>query len=277
MRVRGVIKRSGCRIRGILSGAALAVILSGCGGLIALPGGEPFGEKTYSAADATTAYKTFADDFQQAQHADWDGYSITLRESDRTLNFYRTEEYTLVFCEDFVESDYLWYDGWLYRNEDGSFTAEEMDWDGLQGEETADRMWELLQQILAQSPAELSYKYIPMADDDRHLLKAEYVLDEEQEGDFVKLSVPIHSDGSYDTVSISWEDVGEDSGTDNVMVSAAFFAFPGSTDLQAERRLWFFGYDAGLTEDPVPALSTQEKERDRCREIIEKIDLSVLR
>lgn len=261
----------------LLAGAVLAVAFCGCGIVPMLPGGEPFGEVTYSADRAETAYETFSNSFLQEQPGDWDGYSITLMEGMQTLYMYYTEEYMLFFGEDIDGADYLWYDGWLYQKDGDSVACREMDWDALQTGGTADRMWELLREMLGQTPAELSYKYVPMADDDRHLLKAEYELDEGQEGDFVKLSVPIHSDGSYDTVSISWEDVGEEIGVDNVVVSISFFAFQGSTDLQAERRIWRFGHDCGLTPEVVPALSQQEKEREWSREVIDSMDFAALR
>ena len=46
-------------------------------------------------------------------------------------------------------------------------------------------------------------------------------------------------------------------------VSISYFSYEGSTSLQAERSIWSFGYDAGLTDEGVPALSDQSEDRER--------------
>ncbi|MDE7478082.1 MAG: hypothetical protein K2M91_09055 [Lachnospiraceae bacterium] len=256
----------------------LALAISGCGIVPLLPGGEPFGEVTYSSEKAENAYQMFSESFRQEKAQDWDGYSINWTEGiDRKTDVYKTEEYTLAYCEESGEPDKLWFDGWLYQNEDTSAAYRKMDWDELHAESAVAKMWEMTKIMLEQTPAELTYKYIPMADDDRHLLTAHYELDEEQAGDFVKISVSIHSDGSYDKVNISWSDVGGEIAVDCVEMEVSFFKYKGSTNLQAERKIWMFGHDCGLTPETIPALSEQEKKREWCREVIGSIDFTTLR
>ena len=46
--------------------------------------------------------------------------------------------------------------------------------------------------------------------------------------------------------------------------------------MQAERSIWSFGYDAGLTDEGVPALSDQSENRERCRALISGMDFDAL-
>lgn len=280
MRIQGTIKRSICLLAELLSASIFMSVLSGCHAVPILPGREPFGEQTASEDKAKGAYEAFADSFQAEQLEAWDGYTISWSEGSQEVDVYLTEEYVLAYCEDRKDGDYLWFDGWLYWMKGDSVTYREMSWEELQTEQMAAELWTMAQKILKQTPAELTYKYIPMSNDKRMLLTADYDLDEEQAGDYATISARIGSGGRFDHVGFRWQDVGDLSkgvGVDNVTVSISFFPVEGTTDLQAERKIWSFGHDCGLIEQGVPALSRQNEEREWCREIISSIDFAALR
>lgn len=280
MRFQRKIEKSIRLAAELLSAAVLLSVLSGCHTIPMLPGREPFGEQTAPEDKANGAYKAFADSFQAELPEEWDGYTIGWSEGSQDLDVYLTEEYVLAFCEDRKGGDYLWYDGWLYWMKGDSVAYRKMDWEELRAEQMAAELWTMAQKILEQTPAKLTYKYIPMSNDKRRLLTAEYELDGEQAGDYVTISARIGSGGQFDHVGFRWQDVGDLSkgvGVDNISVSISFYPVEGTTSLQAERKIWLFGHDCGLIEQGVPALSRQEEEREWCRELISSIDFAALR
>ena len=58
---------------------------------------------------------------------------------------------------------------------------------------------------------------------------------------------------------------------------SSFCLFEGSRSLQAERKIWSFGYDCGLTEEVLPAISVQGADREWCRSVISNMDFAELR
>lgn len=91
------------------------------------------------------------------------------------------------------------------------------------------------------------------------------------------ISAAIYSDGRCKEVGIQWQDVGELEEWDNVSIHSSFCLFEGSRSLQAERKIWSFGYDCGLTEEVLPALSVQGADRELYRSVISNMDFAELR
>ena len=119
---------------------------------------------------------------------------------------------------------------------------------------------------------ELTYKYIPMSSPP-YLLKAAYPdieLSDGREIRFAELYFYMDENGKYDGFGLSWQEDRRQN------VSISYFPYEGSTSLQAERRIWSFGYDAGLTDEGVPALSDQSEDRERCRALISGMDFDAL-
>lgn len=258
---------------------ALALSLSGCAPVPMLPGREPFGEQTASSEKTGAVYQEFLDSFQQEALEDWNGFSVSWHDLGENcdVDIYRTEEYTLAYCEYMHHGEYLWYDGWLYWWRGDSDDYREMAWEELQSSRITAGLWAALQEVLQRAPEEMIYKYIPLAKESGNLLTVTYALPEEETGDSAKLTVPIHKDGHYESVGFLWQDVGELGEWNNVTVDILFFPFAGSNDLLAERKLWSFGTDCGLLEEGVPAISEQNENREQCREVIAGMDFDAFR
>lgn len=257
--------------------AGLACLLSGC---IALPGQEPFGETTYPAEQAQAVYEKLSADMEQWEFIDQSGYIINILpfiRSEDVIDFeydiYKTEEYTVFAAEGPCE-DYLWYKGRLYCGyyDDGHITYRDMAWEDLGFEAYAAERWSIVRQLLERDDPELTYKYIPMSSQP-YLLKAAYPdieLADGQEIRFAKLYFYMDENGKYDGFGLSWlEDRRQN-------VSISYFPYEGSTSLQAERSVWRFGEEAGLTDEDLPALSDQSEDREWCRAVISGMDFDAL-
>lgn len=257
--------------------AGLACLLSGC---IALPGQEPFGETTYPAEQAQAVYEKLSADMEQREFKDQSGYIIQIRPfilsedvSDFDYDVYKTEEY-MVFAAEGSGEDYLWHKGRLYYSyyDDDHITYRDMAWDDLGFEAYAEDRWSIARQLLERDDPELTYKYIPMSSQP-YLLRAAYPdieLADGREIRFAELYFYMDENGNYDGFGLSWQEDRRQN------VSIAYFPYEGSTSLQAERSIWSFGYDAGLTDEGVPALSDQSENRERCRALISGMDFDAL-
>lgn len=257
--------------------AGLACLLSGC---IALPGQEPFGETTYPAEQAQAVYEKLSADMEQREFKEQSGYIIQIRPfilsedvSDFDYDVYKTEEY-MVFAAEGSGEDYLWHKGRLYYSyyDDDHITYRDMAWDDLGFEAYAEDRWSIARQLLERDDPELTYKYIPMSSQP-YLLRAAYPdikLADGREIRFAELYFYMDENGSYDGFGLSWQEDRRQN------VSIAYFPYEGSTSLQAERSIWSFGYDAGLTDEGVPALSDQSENRERCRALISGMDFDAL-
>ena len=156
----------------------LACLLSGC---IALPGQEPFGEKTYPAEQAQAVYEKISADMEQREFKDQSGYSIQILPfilsedvNDFEYDVYKTEEYTV--CDaDGPGEDYLWHKGRLYCSyyDNDHIAYRDMAWEDLGFEAYAAERWSIARQLLERDDPELTYKYIPMSSPP-YLLKAAY-------------------------------------------------------------------------------------------------------
>lgn len=203
---------------------------------------------------------------------DQSGYHISVMPDDTNAicwDVYKTEEYRVVYGEGYLET-YLWYDGRLCCRRDAALTYRDMAWEELELEALAAEQWEFARQLMERDGAELTYKYIPMSEEP-YLLKAEYP-DMELNGRtvrFAELSFYLNENGGYDGFGLRWQE-------DRSTVSVSYFSYADSTDLQAERAVWFFGRDIGLTEETVPALSDQREDRERCRAVIAAMDFDSL-
>ena len=257
--------------------AGLSCLLSGC---IALPGQEPFGETTYSAEQAQAVYEKISADMEQREFKDQSGYSIQILPfilsedvNDFEYDVYKTEEYTV--CDaDGPGEDYLWHKGRLYCSyyDNDHITYRDMAWEDLEFDAYAAECWSIARQLLERDDPELTYKYIPMSSQP-YLLKAAYPdieLSDGREIRFAELYFYMDENGAYDGFGLSWQEDRRQN------VSIAYFPYEGSTSLQAERSIWSFGYDAGLTDEGVPALSDQSEDRERCRALISGMDFDAL-
>ena len=255
----------------------LACLLSGC---IALPGQEPFGEKTYPVEQAQAVYEKLSADMEQQEFMDQNGYTIRILPfvrnndvSDFMYDICKTAEYTVFAAEGACE-DYLWYKDRLYCGyyDDNPITYRDMAWEDLKFEAYAAERWSIARQLLERDDPELTYKYIPMSSPP-YLLKAAYPdieLSDGREIRFAELYFYMDENGKYDGFGLSWQEDRRQN------VSISYFPYEGSTSLQAERRIWSFGYDAGLTDEGVPALSDQSEDRERCRALISGMDFDAL-
>lgn len=264
----------------LLTAAAFLSVLFGCHATPMLPGREPFGEQTASDDQAKKVYEAFAERFQEERLEDWGGYCLNWAEGSQEVDVYQTEEYTLAYCEDRKGGDYLWYDGWLYWTQGGAVSYREMSWEELRADQMAAELWGTAQAVAEQTPSELTYQYIPLSSDKRNLLTAKFELGDDRAGDYASISTGIQGDGQFESISFRWQDVGDlekGVGVDTIVAGISFYPIQGSTDLQAERKLWSFGHDCGLLEQGVPALSTQDEDREWCREVISSMDLASLR
>ncbi len=264
------------RCFGLISVLCLLSVLTGC---IALPGQEPFGEKTYSSEDAQTVYEEVASSMLQRDFSDFGGYDISvigaLEDDFISYDVYKTEEYTAAYYEGDSE-EYLWHNGFLYCYGNERLAYRDMAWEELLTEEYALEKWAFAQQLLRRKDGELTYQYIPMSHDNPYLLTVEY---DEAEMDgraicFVGLSFYLKRDGNYEGFGLSWQ---EKQGKTNRAFSISFFPYGGSSSLLAERKIWSFGYEMGLTEENIPSISEQEENRQQCRRIISDMDFETLR
>lgn len=255
----------------------LACLLSGC---IALPGQEPFGEKTYPVERAQAVYEKLSADMEQQEFMEQSGYIIQIRPfilsedvSDFDYDVYKTEEY-MVFAAEASGEDYLWHKGRLYHScyDNDHITYRDMAWEDLGFEAYAEERWSIVRQLLERDDPELTYQYIPMSSQP-YLLKAAYPdikLADGRESRFAELYFYMDEDGSYDGFGMSWQEDRRHN------VSISYFSYEDSTSLQAERSIWSFGYDAGLTDEGVPALSDQSEDRERCSAVISGMDFDAL-
>lgn len=262
----------------IILTAFLILFLTGCA---FVPGGrEPFGEKTYSQKEAQAAYERVCAELLQRNAGDM-GYIISYMTGagGDNVTFYKTEEYTSVYAED-SSGEMLWYEGCLYPKKGDRLIYRELSWEDMHLDETAAEMWEAGRILLAQQSEKLTYKYVPMAGDTPFLIKAEYPAERYRDGKLYSyFSASLQEDGSCDGFSLEWQYVkkAEDETFDTTVCGISFQPWQGSASLQAERRLWAFGYDCGLTDEKVPALSVQEKEREHCRSVMAGMDFEALK
>jgi len=249
---------------------AISCLLSGCA-VVGLPGREPFGEQTYSEAEAQSVYEEVGAKMKQIECSDWSGYSMELDESTVNHDFYRTEEYTVAYHEG-AGKEYLWYQGRLYCMDGDVLTYRDMDWEELQMDEYVARQWGLACELLTREPEKLKYKYIPMASNNQYLLAAEYseTVWDDQTRQFPKLSFGLDEDKHFSGFTLRWQE-----GTWR-SIGVSYFPYENSTSLQAERKVWSFAHDLGLIEEGVPAISTQEDDRAWCQSIIASIDFDSL-
>ena len=249
-------------------------------GCTALPGKRPFKEEIFSESEAMAAYKGVTESLLKEEDENWGSYAVKL-DSDRyngTFSFWNSEKYTAAYAET-ASGEYLWYQECLYRRDKDRITYREMEWEELMAGTVAEQMWDLTGQLLKRADADLTYKYVPMAEDRKYLLKAKYP---EMEFDSRKIrpefTIYMDEDGTYDHFCTSWSEIwGYDNFVNHELFSIVFYPYPGSEHVDAERALWSFGYDCGLTDEHVPALSEQKDNREWSREIVADMDFKSLK
>lgn len=237
------------------------LLLSACR-MVALPGQEPFGEHTYADDQSQSVYEDVQEAMEPLTFEDWRGYSIELNDSD----IYYSEEYQVAWHEGRGE-DTLWYQGRLYRWDGETLAYRDMKWEELQTDAYAAAQWDFARSLLSGEAEELTYKHIPMSSVSPYLLTAQYP-ETEWEGilrRFPKLSFGMNGDKELNSFTLRWQESGES-------VGIRFYVYEGSTDLQAERKVWSFAHELGLIERGVPALSAQSDDREWSREMIASID-----
>ena len=78
MRKREELKILVSRLVVCLIVIVLTVVLSGCHMVLKLPGGESFGEQTFTEGQAKAAYEAFSLSFWQEWQKNWRGYTRTV-------------------------------------------------------------------------------------------------------------------------------------------------------------------------------------------------------
>lgn len=271
-------EKIGRRVVFWLTGAAL--LFSGCA---VLPGRNPFGETTYSEQKTEAVYEMLPEKFEELISEEF-GYSIDIQDDTRgTLTFYRTQEYVVAYIEDKEGQKYLWYKGWLFRDNGDKVVRAEVPWESLGSDGQIDRVLELAYRLMGEEPEKMSYKHIPMAGENPYLLTAEYPLTS-VEFDVrevcPKLMARTAGEDGLSSFTVGWSRPAvvtkEGYFSDSSLVSISLFPYRNSTNYQAERKIWFFGHEHGLSEESVPALGTQEEKRDWCRKVIEGMDFETL-
>lgn len=239
--------------------------------MAAVPGQEPFGEQTHSEGEAQAVYADVCAGMAWAEFSGWRGYNIELDEDMVSHDFYHTEEYTAAWHEG-VEKKYLWYQGRLYCYDGGTAAYREMGWEELQADSYAEHQWEFAMGLLTQEPAEVEYEYIPMASGSQYLLTAKYQETswEGQPRQFPQMRFRLDGENHISSFTLHWQE-----GSRRV-IDVSYSPYDGSASLQAERKIWGFACEVGLTEEGVPALSDQEDDREKCRSVITGIDFESL-
>jgi len=107
-----------------------------------------------------------------------------------------------------------------------------------------------------------------MASNKPYLLTAKYpeLVWDEQTRQFPDLLVRLDEDRNFDSFTANWQE-----GTWRA-IAVSYFPREGSTSLQAERKVWSFARELGLTGEAVPAIATQEEDREWCQSVIGGID-----
>lgn len=254
------------RIRYFFTMTVSCCLLSGCH-IAARPGQEPFGEQTYSGTEARAVYEEVCAAMGQAEFSGWSGYSIRMDEDMVSHDIYRTEEYMVGWHEG-TEREYLWYQGQLYCYDGGTVAYRDMGWDELNSDSYAAEQWEFACGLLGQEPVEMEYKYIPMSSGSQYQLTLKYheASWEGQARQFPQVRFRLDGENNFSGFVLHWQ---EGSGR---TIDISFFPYEGSASLQAEREIWGFAHELGLTEEGVPALSEQEDDRERCRSVVSGID-----
>lgn len=261
------MKRTSVLLLAATSG--LLCLFAGCRP-ITLPNREPFGEETYSATEAQAVYEQVCTDMEEAECSNWYGYLITFRGNTVEHDFYHTEEYSVAWHEG--TEDYLWYQERLYSTAGDFISYRDMAWEELQADEYAAHQWKFAQELLAKEPEKLEYKYIPMASGEQYLLTAEYgeLEWEEKTRKFPELYFRLDEKKNFYGFTLRWSE-----GAWSV-IDVGYFPYEGSTDLQAERKVWSFAQDLGLIGEAVPDISTQQENREWCQSVIADIDFDSL-
>lgn len=244
---------------------ACSVLLSGCR-MISFPGREPFGEQTYPSEDAQVLYQNLVSEIEQIDFSDWGGYNMEFMEGWDDFDLYRTEEYTAAWYEG--DTDYLWYQQRLYCEKEDAIRYRDMTWEELKADPYAEDQWTFVRNILTLEPESLEYKYVPMASDELYLLTAEYPETKwnGQNKRALRLYLSLDGNGSLYNCTLHWQE------DNDRVLNLSFFPYEDSCSLQAERKIWIFAHDLGLTDQTVPSLSVQEEEREWCRSVIAGMD-----
>ncbi len=261
---------------------------SGCALIPKVPGGEPFGEETYSKEEGEAALDDFRFWMSEKDLSDGSYYVGFSENSGHELEveYWHSEKYTAASATVSPYKEYLWYQGTLFLGEQEQLTARPISWEKLEGGALSEQAEEYLRLLLPLAPEEITYQYIPMAGSEPYMLKMEYPHAKwELFGRETPATVVVYFDeaGNPGSVSLSCNTpaVLKDGlfvrGEDSFFASWAVGKKEG-VYYQAERKVWSFGYNHGLTkeENVVPALFYQKENRKACQKIIESMDFEAL-
>lgn len=270
-------------VRRVLAGLVLSVFVMVLSGCAVLSGRNPFGETAYSSQRAESVYEELPEQLERLVSEDW-GYSIDIQDDTcGTIACYKTQEYTAAYAEDKEGREYLWYKGWLFMEDGEKIFRAERPWVSLELDGKIEKVLELARRLMNEEAEELTYKHIPMAGENPYLLTAKYSLmavEFEEREVYPKLMARSGGEDGLSSFSLGWSrpaaQTREGYLSDSSLVSISLFPYRNSIDYQAERKIWVFGHDHGLSEEGVPALSTQEEKREWCRKIIENMDFEEL-
>lgn len=246
-----------------------------------------------SEQEAQSAYEGLKEQLKEllagpyAYHAS----ASCLHGSDKVV-FYQTKEYQVAYADldywyEEPEGVYLWYEGSLYWYDDYLSEGEEMnwswqnvDWDALGGDEYLEAVVDCGFTLLQEEPEEMEYLEYPKQERNHFQLSINYPLLNvaiEKDPVFADITAWWSRDGSLNSVYIQWNRPNlDDNGN---LAEAKVWTYKDSMDYQeyqAERKVWTVGHDLDLCDKPVPALTTQQKNRPWCEKMIESMDFEKL-
>lgn len=203
-------------------------------------------------------------------------YHLSYSDDTDQIDLYQSDHYTVADARS-SDQEYLWYQNILYLNHGGQLYWRASKWDELQPDDLMASAESYSLELLNRNDGVLTFKHIPMAGDTPYLLKAEYPLSEvkqETRKVYPTLMIRMDEDKKITSFSVSWSSPAFFSNDETIQNGGDMFSLtyyldaPEDAFLQAERRVWSFGQEFGLTQEVVPALTTQQEKREWCKKII---------
>ena len=267
-----------------------STLLTGCAGYVMNLSSQSI---QLSEQEAQSAYEGLREQFEGLLAGPYAYYASAscLNGSDKVV-FYQTEEYQVAYAVlDYYYEEpqgiYLWYEGALYWYDGYPSKMKETDWswrnaswDTLRGDEYLEAVVDCGFTLLQEEPEQMEYLEYPRQESNHFQLSISYPLVNvaiETDQVFADITAWWDKDGSLNSVYIRLNRPNlDDNGN---LTEAKVWTYEDSMDYQAyqaERKVWTVGHDLELCDTPVPALTTQQKDRTWCEKMIESMDFEKL-
>lgn len=213
-------------------------------------------------------------------------YHLSYSEGSDQIDLYQSSHYTVANARMGSNQEYLWYQNALYLDDGGQLYWRAAKWDELQPDDLMASAATFSLELMARNDGDLTFKRIPNAGDSPYLLKVEYPLTTVKQEDqkvWPALMIRMDEDKKITFFAVSWNRPVSfsDDGTINSQGDTFSLTYypddPEDAFLQAERRVWSFGHMFGLTQEVLPALTTQEEKREWCKKVIAGMNFEGLR